>query len=104
MLERRMSGRDERPNPSRARAWRGEAEDRDEPDDDFLAESVLGQFFARYPSAFGSSRAGGYYQVICPQCGSLIAVPAPQARQRSMYIQCGVCGWEDRLGDAAATG
>ncbi len=104
MIERSMGGWGEESGRLHARGWRGSVEDRDGTDDDLLAESVLDQFFARYPSAFGSSRAGGYYQVICPQCGSMIAVAAPQGGQRGMYLQCGVCDWEDRLGDAAAPG
>ncbi len=104
MIERSMGGWGEGSGRPQARGWRGSVEDRDGADDDLLVESVLDQFFTRYPSAFGSSRAGGYYQVICPQCGSMIAVAAPQAGQRGMYLQCGVCDWEDRLGDAATPG
>ena len=104
MIERSMGGWGKDSGRLQARGWRGSVEDRDGADDDLLVDSVLDQFFARYPSAFGSSRAGGYYQVICPQCGSMIAVAAPQAGQRGMYLQCGVCDWEDRLGDAAGPG
>jgi hypothetical protein len=104
MIERSMGDWDEGSGRLHARSWRASTDDRDGADDDLLVESVLGQFFARYPSAFGSSRAGGYYQVICPQCGSMIAVAAPLAGQRGMYLQCGVCDWEDRLGDAAGPG
>ena len=102
MIEGRIVGWGERSGRQQIRGWHAALEDRGDPDEHLLTESLLESCFARYPSAFGGSRAGGYYQIICPQCGSMIAVPAPQANQRSLYIQCGVCGWEDRLGDAAS--
>jgi len=67
-----------------------------------MEPSVLGEFFARHPSASGGSRAGGYYQIICDACGALVPVVAPDAAARRIDIRCADCGWEEHLVEAAA--
>ena len=69
-----------------------------------MEPSVLGEFFARHPSASGGSRAGGYYQIICDECGALVPVAAPDAAARRIDIRCADCGWEEHLVEAPAAG
>ncbi len=67
-----------------------------------MAEQILSRFFERYPSAMGSSRAGGYYRVICPACGEMVQVAAPDAPPYVIDMRCADCGREDRLGEEPA--
>ena len=60
--------------------------------------AVLGQFFARYPSALGGTRGGGFYRVICLDCGALVSVAVPDAAPTRIDILCTACGREDHLG------
>ena len=69
-----------------------------------MEPSVLGEFFARHPSASGGSRAGGYYQIICDECGAIVPVAAPDAAARRIDIRCADCGWEEHLVEAPAAG
>ncbi len=59
--------------------------------------AVLSQFFARYPSALGGTRGGGFYRVICLDCGALVSVAVPDGAPTRIDILCTACGWEDHL-------
>lgn len=63
-----------------------------------MEQSVLDEFYARYPSALGSSRAGGFLRIICLNCGNLVSLPEPEATQTSIDIHCPACGWEEHIG------
>ena len=67
-----------------------------------MAEEVLSRFFERYPSACGGSRAGGYYQIICPACGAMVQVASPDRPPYTIEVRCAACGREDRLGGEPA--
>lgn len=62
-----------------------------------MQQEVLSRFFARYPSAFGGSRLGNYYQVICPDCGASVAVAIPDAAPYRLDLHCADCDWRDCL-------
>lgn len=68
-----------------------------------MAHDLLTKFFARYPSALGSTTAGGQYRIICPSCGHIVAVPVLDEETRSLLVNCAHCGYEDDLsGDNAS--
>ena len=60
---------------------------------------VLIEFFARYPSALGTTHAGGQYRLICPQCGEMVPVAVLDDDTRQIDIVCYTCGYEDHLAD-----
>lgn len=69
-----------------------------------MDERVLSEFYDRFPSAFGNSRAGGVYRVICPQCGEFVPVLVSDENPRGIDVDCPACGWHDHVGpvDVAA--
>lgn len=62
-----------------------------------MADDLLGQFFERYPSALGSTFAGGQYRIICPDCGAMIAVAMPDDEHQQLRVHCEDCGYTDEL-------
>ena len=66
--------------------------------------SALSEFFARHPSSIGASGVGGYYRVICQECGEIISVHIPDPHRRSMEVRCEHCGWAEHSGEPAPTG
>lgn len=62
-----------------------------------MADDQLATFFARYPSALGSTHAGGQYRIICPECGHLIAVAVLDEQTRDIVIHCEHCGYHDAI-------
>lgn len=80
-------------------SWRyGHAEPRPAPVADPAHHSVLGEFFARHPSAMNNSRAGGYYRIICDNCGEIVPVAIHEDDPTYIEIHCQACGWEQHLG------
>lgn len=63
-----------------------------------MEPQVLSEFYARYPSAFGNSRAGGVYRVICLRCGEFVTVPVPEENPRGIDVNCPSCGWHEHIG------
>ena len=69
-----------------------------------MADDQLATFFARYPSALGSTHAGGQYRIICPECGHLVAVAVLDERTTEIVVSCEHCGYHDEIvHEAAAT-
>ncbi|CAA9589155.1 MAG: hypothetical protein AVDCRST_MAG18-4561 [uncultured Thermomicrobiales bacterium] len=69
---------------------------------EIMVDDVLSTFFARYPSALGSTHAGGQYRIICPECGHIVPVAVLDDETRHLSVRCANCGYADELGDAAA--
>ena len=62
-----------------------------------MADDQLATFFARYPSALGSTHAGGQYRIICPECGHLVAVAVLDERTPDIVVHCEHCGYHDEI-------
>ncbi len=62
-----------------------------------MGDDLLATFFARYPSALGSTHAGGQYRIICPECGHLVAVSALDEATDRLSIHCDNCDYDDEL-------
>lgn len=67
-----------------------------------MESELLSEFYSRYPSALGNSRAGGLYRVICLRCGEFIAVPVPEEHALGIDVTCASCGWHDHIGAVEA--
>ena len=66
-----------------------------------MVDDQLAIFFARYPSALGSTHAGGQYRIICPECGHLVAVAALDQQTHDIVVHCENCGHHDAIMGAA---
>ena len=64
-----------------------------------MAHDLLAKFFSRYPSALGSTNAGGQYRVICPSCGHIVPVPVLDEETHQLLVHCAHCGYDDDLSD-----
>ncbi len=64
-----------------------------------MADDQLATFFARYPSALGSTHAGGQYRIICPECGHLVAVAVLDEQTRGIVVHCENCDYHDDIVD-----
>jgi len=64
-----------------------------------MADDQLATFFARYPSALGSTHAGGQYRIICPECGHLVAVAVLDEQTRNIVVHCENCDYYDDIVD-----
>lgn len=62
-----------------------------------MAHDLLATFFARYPSALGSTHAGGQYRIICPECGHLVAVAALDDKTSDIRVHCDHCDYHDEM-------
>ena len=65
------------------------------------ANTVLSEFFARHPSAGGSSSIGGQYRLICQGCGTILSVAIVSPPPPALDIRCDSCGWSEHLGAPA---
>jgi hypothetical protein len=62
-----------------------------------MADDQLATFFARYPSALGSTHMGGQYRIICPECGHLVAVAVLDEQTPDIVVHCEGCGHHDEI-------
>ena len=67
--------------------------------EEYMAHDLLTKFFARYPSALGSTHAGGQYRIICPECGHIVPVAALDDDTHHIHVHCAHCGYDDDLSD-----
>jgi Zn ribbon nucleic-acid-binding protein len=67
-----------------------------------MADDQLALFYARYPSALGSTQAGGQYRIICPECGYLVAVAVLDEQTSGIVVHCEHCGYHDDIAKAVA--
>ena len=67
-----------------------------------MADDQLAIFFARYPSALGSTQLGGQYRIICPECGHLIAVAVLDEGTRDILVHCENCDYHDEIAEMGA--
>jgi hypothetical protein len=82
--------------------WKhGAVAGRDEPvgREEYMAHDLLTKFFARYPSALGSTHAGGQYRIICPECGHMVPVAVLDDDTHHLHVHCAHCGYDDDLSD-----
>ena len=66
-----------------------------------MSHEILTRFFSRYPSALGSTSAGGQYQIICPECGHMVPVAVLDEHTHSLRIHCDHCDYDDEISDEA---
>lgn len=64
-----------------------------------MADELLSIFFRRYPSALGSTIAGGQYRIICPECGHMVSVDMLDDERHHITVYCANCGYNDEIGD-----
>jgi Zn ribbon nucleic-acid-binding protein len=64
---------------------------------EYMAHDLLATFFARYPSALGSTHAGGQYRIICPECGHIVPVAVLDEETTGIHVHCAHCGYDDDL-------
>jgi hypothetical protein len=83
-----------------AMAWREEPVKGEE----YMAHDLLTKFFARYPSALGSTHAGGQYRIICPECGHIVPVAVLDEETHHLNVHCAHCDYNDDLSDEPGDG
>lgn len=62
-----------------------------------MTDEQLAIFYSRYPSALGSTHAGGQYRIICPECGHLVAVAVLDDQTSGIVVHCENCNYHDDI-------